>query len=333
MLQTHRHILVSIFLTVICIHALLAFTGDGFAQEQKDDIPLKAPKDWSGETITLPPGFASDMKLRGIEVIRFAPGMFDPKAKVFFSYAFVFRVKAEQELPLKMIRSEIMTYYRGLAKAVGRGQIDTSGFALKLDARKANSEKPAAGISLYAGQLKWIEPFKTKMAQTLEMELDAWKGAKGKYNYLFACVSPADMKQDIWKQMRSIRTDFQKAVPAAAASSDKKTALASKEPVLEKQSAGHWPSFRGAGAVGVADDQDLPDQWDAANNKNIRWKTTIPGLAHSSPVVWGDHVFVTSDRQRRYQQQGGSHVQTRALRRRHSLGRSLVPSLCRDLYR
>jgi outer membrane protein assembly factor BamB len=58
--------------------------------------------------------------------------------------------------------------------------------------------------------------------------------------------------------------------------------------------AGSWPSFRGPGANGVADGQDLPDKWDAATNEGILWRTPIPGLAHSSPVVWGNTLFVTS---------------------------------------
>ncbi len=57
---------------------------------------------------------------------------------------------------------------------------------------------------------------------------------------------------------------------------------------------GSWPSFRGRDASGVADGQRLPDTWDGTTGKNVLWRTPIPGLAHSSPVVWGDTVFVTS---------------------------------------
>jgi outer membrane protein assembly factor BamB len=57
---------------------------------------------------------------------------------------------------------------------------------------------------------------------------------------------------------------------------------------------GSWPSFRGPIASGVAEKQNLPDQWSGKSGENILWKTAIPGLAHSSPVVWGSRVFVTS---------------------------------------
>lgn len=58
--------------------------------------------------------------------------------------------------------------------------------------------------------------------------------------------------------------------------------------------AGNWPSFRGPSASGIADGQRLPDAWDVAAGRNIRWRAPIPGLGHSSPAVWGDRVFVTS---------------------------------------
>ena len=57
---------------------------------------------------------------------------------------------------------------------------------------------------------------------------------------------------------------------------------------------GSWPSFRGPQASGIAEGQQLPDRWDPASGANVLWRTPIPGLAHSSPIVWGDRIFVTS---------------------------------------
>jgi outer membrane protein assembly factor BamB len=56
----------------------------------------------------------------------------------------------------------------------------------------------------------------------------------------------------------------------------------------------NWSSFRGNQASGVAEGQNLPDSWNGEKGANIKWKTRIPGLAHSSPVVWGDKLFVTT---------------------------------------
>jgi outer membrane protein assembly factor BamB len=57
---------------------------------------------------------------------------------------------------------------------------------------------------------------------------------------------------------------------------------------------GSWPSFRGPQASGIAEQQNLPDRWNGKTGENILWRTPIPGLAHSSPVVWGNYIFVTS---------------------------------------
>ena len=55
-----------------------------------------------------------------------------------------------------------------------------------------------------------------------------------------------------------------------------------------------WPSFRGPGGSGILDGAHPPTVWDVEQSINVQWKTPIPGLAHSSPIVWGDRVFVTT---------------------------------------
>ena len=59
-------------------------------------------------------------------------------------------------------------------------------------------------------------------------------------------------------------------------------------------SAQNWPQFRGPSATGVVESPGQPVKWDATAQQNVRWKLEIPGLAHSSPVVWGDKIFVTT---------------------------------------
>ena len=74
-----------------------------------------------------------------------------------------------------------------------------------------------------------------------------------------------------------------------------RTAGTAKTPLARGDAgAGDWPSFRGREASGVSDKQNLPDTWNPATGENILWRTPIPGLAHSSPIVWGDTIFVTS---------------------------------------
>jgi outer membrane protein assembly factor BamB len=54
----------------------------------------------------------------------------------------------------------------------------------------------------------------------------------------------------------------------------------------------HWPQFRGPNAAGVSTNAHLPDTWSATDN--VAWKTDLPGRSWSSPIVWGERVFLTA---------------------------------------
>ncbi len=57
----------------------------------------------------------------------------------------------------------------------------------------------------------------------------------------------------------------------------------------------NWPSFRGPSASGVAEgDEKLAERWDAGTGAGIRFQVAIPGLAHSSPILWDDRIFLTT---------------------------------------
>ena len=55
----------------------------------------------------------------------------------------------------------------------------------------------------------------------------------------------------------------------------------------------NWPSFRGQDSRGIAGGKDYPTEWDGAAGKNIEWKIEIPKKGKSSPVIWGDKIFIT----------------------------------------
>jgi outer membrane protein assembly factor BamB len=59
-------------------------------------------------------------------------------------------------------------------------------------------------------------------------------------------------------------------------------------------SAQNWPAFRGANAAGTADGTPTAVNWNVPANENVAWKTPIGGVAVSSPIVWGDRVFVST---------------------------------------
>ena len=58
--------------------------------------------------------------------------------------------------------------------------------------------------------------------------------------------------------------------------------------------AADWPQFRGQQASGMDSSAPAPVQWNVETGENIRWRTPIPGLAHASPIVWNDRVYLTT---------------------------------------
>jgi len=56
--------------------------------------------------------------------------------------------------------------------------------------------------------------------------------------------------------------------------------------------AGNWPQWRGPDGSGISNEKNLPSEW--SPTRNIKWKTPIDGRSHSSPIVWGNRVFLTT---------------------------------------
>jgi len=92
--------------------------------------------------------------------------------------------------------------------------------------------------------------------------------------------SDAAQESDKQASAQSAAAEVVRAVPAAVRTDD--------EPDT------NWPQFRGPQARGVADGFETPISWDIESGESIYWRTPIPGLAHSSPVIHGNRLFLTT---------------------------------------
>src|SRR5690349_10288620 len=54
----------------------------------------------------------------------------------------------------------------------------------------------------------------------------------------------------------------------------------------------NWPQWRGPGSQGVSTDPRVPTEW--TPEKNVLWKVELPGTGHSSPIVWGNRIYLTA---------------------------------------
>ena len=178
--------------------------------EKESPYQVPTPKGWAKETIALPPAFAPDMKWKGTEELRFAPGMFKAGAPDFFSYALLFWLPDDAEIDAKAMEREMLAYYRGLAAAVAKSkkqEADTKAFTVTITAAKQQPDKRPGGeaVAGYVGDLKWTEPFATGKPQTLHLEIHTWPSAKHKHHCVFVCASPQPETGAVWKTLREIR--------------------------------------------------------------------------------------------------------------------------------
>jgi len=206
---------------------LVGPASPGAAAEAKNQTaPAGAPGEqlvfhtgWKGERIALPPTFAPAMKLKGVEVIRFAPGMFQAQSESFFSYAFVFSLVKEQPLTREIIQREMLVYYQGLAESVSKSKgrtVDAAKFTFEMEPAKAATAVPeqisaTTKVTQYAGKLAWVEPFVTGQSQTLHFEIQFWTDPGTTRDYLFVCTSPKAPggTEGIWRELRSLRRSFE----------------------------------------------------------------------------------------------------------------------------
>ena len=54
----------------------------------------------------------------------------------------------------------------------------------------------------------------------------------------------------------------------------------------------YWSRWRGPSGQGIAKGTDYVDTW--SRTENVKWRTAVNGLGHSSPIVWNDHLFITT---------------------------------------
>ncbi|MEM1441810.1 MAG: hypothetical protein AAGF67_05680 [Verrucomicrobiota bacterium] len=163
----------------------------------------------------MPPGFARDLGWKGVEEIRFAPGMFRAEQPDFFSYVLVFLLKPGADTSEEGLQRELLTYYAGLSEAVmeSRGlEVDTSGFAVSIEEEEKSSGAPKAAPEAvsWKATLDWVEPFATREEQRLYLEVHTWE--HDGQPVVLSLVSPVETDDEAenspWAVLRNIRERF-----------------------------------------------------------------------------------------------------------------------------
>jgi len=169
--------------------------GSTAPSTSEEAAPAAAPAlEWKGETIPLPPSFAPDMALEGVEELRFAPGMYDADSEEYFSYVFVLRFPTTAALDEEQTLGLMRSYYRGLMSAVA----ESKGSAPALARDTAVSTVSSAGGRLHL-QVDTIDAFVTGKPIRLHMKIEL--RSEGGSSCMRAQVSPSAPEAAIWQRL------------------------------------------------------------------------------------------------------------------------------------
>lgn len=174
-----------------------------------DPFSFTSPKGWRAERIPFPLGFAPSLKYTGFEELRFGPGMFQPQAESYWTYAFFWWVKGDVAIDQASLNRDLLNYYLGLSRAVGgsRGfQIDPKAITVKLSPVPAGK---SATSPIFTGELRTYDAFATGKLLKLNIEVSRRYFKRADHTWVFFSVSPHDRDHALWRQMHGFRDSFQ----------------------------------------------------------------------------------------------------------------------------
>ena len=163
-------------------------------------VMLKEPADWRLETMSVPPGFAPEVKLKGSEEIRFAPGMFDNTSDTYFTCVLAIRVTDAPALGAGEIKDFLEKYYRGLSG--GRAQrsqakVDPSQMQAVVNAVPAEKNR-------FTAKIDFFDSFSDGRKIKLNVEASIFARPAEKEASLILLVSPSAKDRAVWPTLRAI---------------------------------------------------------------------------------------------------------------------------------
>lgn len=177
----------------------------------QDPYSLPTPEGWATERMTFPLGFAKDLDHKGVEDVRFAPGMFKPDAPDYFSYAFLMWLEGTVSFEPAALEKDLLTYYKGLCAAVSRSrklELDLSKISVKVVRQEKKGRLAGGEADVSHAQIDWFDPFTTGKPLTLHLEIWTRSAEEGKRSCLLALASPKEKSAPIWGALRKIQEGF-----------------------------------------------------------------------------------------------------------------------------
>jgi len=187
---------------IVCCAILISIAL--FAQNQTAQL-LKEPRNWQFERFALPPEFAQNIPYKGVEELRFSPGMFVKDSTTYFTYAFVAELTNVNSVSQDAIRNYLINYFKGLCGSTAKQRhlsIDTSKIDVAIERRQN-----AGNEAFYDATLNIFGVFTDGAPVKLNAEIKVMNDKASKI-YLVFIASPLDKTNNVWNELHSIQKEF-----------------------------------------------------------------------------------------------------------------------------
>jgi hypothetical protein len=191
---------------VACLIFLVSLPIVSKAQHAKPEF-LKEPVSWEFERFALPPAFAPDFPYKGVEELRFAPGMFKKDTATYFTYAFVVQLDSVTFFSQDDTRNYLLIYYKGLCRQTAKDRklvIDTDKITVAIGKKKSLPSDPA----IYYASVNMFGVFADGAPLRLNIEVKVLINRNTQKTYLVVIASPQERTNAIWEELYKIQKEF-----------------------------------------------------------------------------------------------------------------------------
>ena len=165
----------------------------------------QSPSDWKPEVIPFPLGFAPDIAYKGVEELRFAPGMFKPETDTYFTYAFVWWLEGRPPIDEARLRDDLLKYFGGLYQAVSKKEPKQVGsFAVKIEP-DGSLDEDGVRKARFRGEARWVDPFVTEKDLVLNLRIFHWVCAAQDRTAVLFLATPQKDGHTVWDSLSGIK--------------------------------------------------------------------------------------------------------------------------------
>ena len=194
--------------TLFVVSLLLYLSTGGLAQQESSSATsalLRAPDDWGQESFALPPAFAPNFDISGVEEVRFAPGWADSTSTQFWTYTFAWYVDGDASLTEQRLATLVENYFGGLTRSVGK----QNGIAPEKIARaeaQFTATEAADDQSAFEGTVALFDVFFTQRLITLNTKVKANYCAALDRQLILFSFSPQALANEVWQAFDAVQS-------------------------------------------------------------------------------------------------------------------------------